>query len=920
MSQRTGRAVVVLVATLGFLHGCGGGGPDGGSAPSPVATNPPSGTSPNPPTPPTNPNPPTPPVNPDPPSPAAQAIAFADTGPVNKVFGDSDFTNVAAGGDGTGAVTYASGNAAVASVDPSTGTVTVVAAGTAQITATKAADSAYLSAQSSYTVNVSKASQALAFNDPGPLNKIVGHFNFIDTVSGGKGTGAISYTAADSTIAGVDAATGEVSLNGAGTTQITATKAGDSNYLVAQASYTLNVSSSSTGTITAWLGVTDTLVSFPPVAVGDQFVRSTAPSCDVTTPLACAMGHSDVVTAASIADSVAQLNRTGWYWLTLGANASQGVPVTPVRIPERTDRQVLNFNGKLWAIGGDLIDNDVRSSADGRAWTSSPSTQLFTPRSELQAISCNGQLWVIGGWGGPSKTYNDVWSSSDGINWTQVTPSAAFQARLRHQVVCLNGRMWLIGGQDATTLAYIPDVWSSTDGVTWTLVNPTTPFGQRQDPRAAAFNGRLWVIGGAGPNDIFYNDVWSSNDGVTWTSTIAPFSIRSSLGIASYANKLWVLGGRNANTLLSDVWSTTDGTSWTSVSTSTAYSARQGLAAAGFKNRLWIVGGDDDISIGCCDRSDVWSTVDGTNWTYESTQSSFQPTATQHALQLNNQFWIISGADPRFATQVWGSTDGDTWTQATAAAPMPTRYQYATASFGGRMWLVGGRTGFNVSTSVSDVWSSANGTDWTQNTAAAGFSPRFAHQVVGFQGRLRLIGGYNFAGQQGAADVWSSSDGVTWTQDVITAPFGGRIYHEVVEFNGALWLIGGGSTIGQTDVWSSNDGVTWTRATAAAEFGGRSFFQVIPANGQLWLVGGYAPNGTYLNDVWSSTDGAHWTQVTAAAAFVPRKQHSSGVFNGRLFIFGGSDGSSWEQPMNEIWSSTDGSAWRVRYQNQITLP
>jgi hypothetical protein len=199
-----------------------------------------------------------PPANPDPPSPTAQAIAFADTGPINKVFGDSDFTNAAADGDGIGAVTYASGNAAVASVDPSTGKVTIVAAGTAQITAIKAADSAYLSAQGSYTITVAKAPQALAFNETGLLNQ---------------------------------------------------------------------------------------------------------------------------------------------------------------------DHRAAAFNGRLWAIGGagpsDVYYNDVWSSTNGARWTQVTAAAVFVPRKHHSSGAFNGRLFIFGGSNGSSweQPMNEIWSSTDGSAW-----------------------------------------------------------------------------------------------------------------------------------------------------------------------------------------------------------------------------------------------------------------------------------------------------------------------------------------------------------------------------------------------------------------------------------------------------------------------------------------------------------------------
>src|SRR6187399_929719 len=83
-----GLCVLAPTAALLLLAGCGGGGGGGGSPP------------------------PSPP--PGPPAPAAQTIAFSNPGPVAVTYGDGSFTNAAAGGAGTGAISYSSGTPGVA--------------------------------------------------------------------------------------------------------------------------------------------------------------------------------------------------------------------------------------------------------------------------------------------------------------------------------------------------------------------------------------------------------------------------------------------------------------------------------------------------------------------------------------------------------------------------------------------------------------------------------------------------------------------------------------------------------------------------------------------------------------------------------------------------------------------------------------
>lgn len=62
------------------------------------------------------------------------------------------------------------------------------------------------------------------------MTKIYGEGDFTNVISGGAGTGALAFESSDLGVATVDSATGVVSIKGAGTATITATKAGDANY------------------------------------------------------------------------------------------------------------------------------------------------------------------------------------------------------------------------------------------------------------------------------------------------------------------------------------------------------------------------------------------------------------------------------------------------------------------------------------------------------------------------------------------------------------------------------------------------------------------------------------------------------------------------------------------------------------------
>ena len=169
------------------------------------------------------------------------AFTFADAA-VDKTVGDADFIIAPTGGSGDGAITYESNVTAVATVVSPSGEVTIVGIGETTITATKAADTNYNEVTASYTLNIAKAAQAAFDFASTTVDKTFGDTTFTQPApTGGTGTGAITWESSDPAVASVSATSGEVTIITAGTTTITATKAADTNYNEATASYTLNI-------------------------------------------------------------------------------------------------------------------------------------------------------------------------------------------------------------------------------------------------------------------------------------------------------------------------------------------------------------------------------------------------------------------------------------------------------------------------------------------------------------------------------------------------------------------------------------------------------------------------------------------------------------------------------------------------------
>lgn len=271
----------------------------------------------------------------------------------------------------------------------------------------------------------------------------------------------------------------------------------------------------------------------------------------------------------------------------------------------RLDHTLLNFDNKMWIIGGyqhiptnERFD-EVYNSTDGVTWNLVTANAAFGGRSNHTALVFDDKMWVIGGHNGTSYL-TDVYYSTDGITWTLATSNAAFGIRGNHSSVVFDNKMWVIAGYDG---GFDNDVWYSSDGVTWIEATSNAAFNGRQLHTSVVFDGRMWVIGGETPPNSL-NDVWYSTDGITWTEATpsAPWTARDRQASVTYANRMWVIGGRIASTFKNDVWYSEDGTSWTEATANADFPGRSQFDALVFDNKIWIAGGYPTL------KNDVWFT------------------------------------------------------------------------------------------------------------------------------------------------------------------------------------------------------------------------------------------------------------------------------------------------------------------------
>ena len=179
---------------------------------------------------------------------SAGSISYATTS-VEKTTADEAFTNsLTKTGDGT--VTYASSKETVATVNATTGEVTIMGAGETTITATVADSDTYTYATktASYTLTVTAADTAQQ-KSAGSISyattsveKTTADEAFTNSLTK-TGDGTVTYASSKTDVATVNATTGEVTIVGAGESTITATVADSDTYTYATktATYTLTV-------------------------------------------------------------------------------------------------------------------------------------------------------------------------------------------------------------------------------------------------------------------------------------------------------------------------------------------------------------------------------------------------------------------------------------------------------------------------------------------------------------------------------------------------------------------------------------------------------------------------------------------------------------------------------------------------------
>lgn len=299
---------------------------------------------------------------------------------------------------------------------------------------------------------------------------------------------------------------------------------------------------------------------------------------------------------------------------------------------------------------------------------------------------------------------------------------------------------------------------------------------------------------------------------------------------------------------------------WRLVTGAAGWQPRDSQGELVYRDKLWILGGWFN-SMEAPPR-DVWASADGRQWELVEKNAAWIHSDLPMAITFKDRMWMMGGwyngrlPGHSASNQVWWSTDGARWQQSTAAAGWSPRIAAAIVEFRGRMWVLGGSENYYFGTDESlknDVWSSADGRDWTFETAQAGWTPRAYHQAVVLNNRIYVFGGGNYVPAYHAKnDVWSSADGVRWTQETAAAPWHERLWFSAAVYRGRMWVMGGWSNNPSTnwgDVWCSKDGREWERISSKTTWKERHEHSAFVFQDKLWVAGGHAR--PLSSEVWS---------------------------------------------------------------------
>ncbi|WP_157446979.1 glycoside hydrolase family 9 protein, partial [Cytophaga aurantiaca] len=346
---------------------------------------------------------------------ANQTITFGAI--TAKVYGDANFTLTATASSGL-AVTYTSSNPAVATVT-SAGVVTIVGVGSTTITASQAGNATYNAATAvTQTLVVGKANQTITFG--AIAAKVYGDANFTLTATASSGL-AVTYTSSNPAVATVTSA-GVVTIIGVGSTSITASQAGNTNYNAATAVTQTLVVTKANQTITFGVIASKQVgdPNFTLTATASSGLAVTYTSSDPTVATVTSAGVVTIVGPGSTVITASQAGNANY-------NAATSVTQTFVVTSPTKTNQTITFGAIAAKVVGDANFTLTATASSGLAVTytsSNPAVATVTSAGVVTIVGAGSTVITANQAG--NATYNAATAVAQTLTVTKKTQTVTF--------------------------------------------------------------------------------------------------------------------------------------------------------------------------------------------------------------------------------------------------------------------------------------------------------------------------------------------------------------------------------------------------------------------------------------------------------------------------------------------------------------
>ena len=205
---------------------------------------------------------------------------------------------------------------------------------------------------------------------------------------------------------------------------------------------------------------------------------------------------------------------------------------------------------------------------------------------------------------------------------------------------------------------------------------------------------------------------------------------------------MWLCNGYyHGNVDIRDLWNSADGETWSLVLKETPFDAYAEVAE--FGGKLWAV------------KQSIWSSPDGVHWTCVREKAPFG--GCSELFIFRDKMWAFNGS------VIYRTANGEDWELVADKLPLGGRGASAFTIHEDQLWVMGGsihkkndppEKGYPETTTLNDVWRSADGISWEQVLAQAPWSTRMWFKAASYDGRLWIFGGFDNANHKNLGDIW----------------------------------------------------------------------------------------------------------------------------------------------------------------------